>query len=268
MDQLHGVPGATDLFLFGSRATSTSDLYSDLDLELFTTDVVSARPVWPRFISRVAPIEVAFPLSGALLGMKADAAYTLLFRGESCYHTVDIGLRPSIDEAMFASNISEALRLWHQEPSNVHPYAIPGEVYIPAPDSAGYALVEELLCGVRYVKARKRDQVITCWRYMRSRVQHWLQLVSAEQRGWSEPRRSLTTLDFKALDGQLNRLERDEFERHLDWATPDKMDYNGHWFTQQIVSLVLRWAETRYEEVPSGVVARLLAFMSDELGLA
>jgi hypothetical protein len=65
------LPGATDLYLFGSRAADTGDGYSDIDLEVFAEAVLAAREVWPRFLACLAPIEVAFPLMGTLAGLAA-----------------------------------------------------------------------------------------------------------------------------------------------------------------------------------------------------
>jgi hypothetical protein len=264
---LRDLPGATDLYLFGSRAAGTGDGYSDIDLEVLTADVPAARKVWPRLLDCVAPVEVAFPLLGTLVGMAADAAYTVLFRGESGYHTVDVGLRHATERESFAAAMPGAVRLWRQEPGIIRPDPARGEVYIPAPGSAGHLLFDELISGVRYVKARKRGQPLTCWRYMRGRPQRWIQLVSDELNGWPEPGQSLTTPGIKALDARLSRAQLADFERHLDWSAPDKMDGCFRWFTEQTVALALRWAETRCEHVPPAAVDRLLGFMWAELGL-
>jgi hypothetical protein len=267
MDRLRILPGATDLYLFGSRATDAGDAYSDVDLEVFTADVIAAQEVWPRFLECVAPIGVAFPLIGALAGMTADAAYTVLFHNESSYHTVDIGLRRTAERAEFTASIPSAIRLWSQESADVRLLPPASAAYIPAPGSAGHLIFDELISGVRYVKARKRSQPLTCWRYMRNRPQRWLQLVSDELRGWPKPSPGLTTWDIKLLDARLRTAQHDEFERHLDWSDSRKMDGSFYWFTQETVALALRRAETQHEDVPLDLVARLLAFAPEELEL-
>jgi hypothetical protein len=102
---------------------------------------------------------------------------------------------------------------------------------------------------------------------MRNRPQRWLQLVSDQLRGWPEPSPGLTTWDIKLLDARLSTAEHVEFERHLDWSEPRKMDASFYWFTQETVVLALRRAETQHEDVPLHLVARQLAFMREELGL-
>lgn len=265
---LRDLPGATDLYLFGSRARGTGDGYSDIDVEVFTADLAAAKKVWPGFLARVAHIEVAFPLVGALAGVQVDAAYMLLLRGESSYHTVDVGLRDTVERDSFAAAMPEAVRLWHLEPGCGQADQPPGQTYTPAPGTAGHLLFDELISGVRYVKARKRGQPLTCWRYMRGRPQRWMQLVSDELNGWREPGQSLTTPDIKALDARLSHAQLAEFERHLDWSAPGKMDGCFRWFTQQTVELTLRWAAAGHEFVPQEPVDRLLGFMWGELGLA
>lgn len=264
---LRHLPGATDLYLFGSRAAGTGDGYSDIDLEVLTADVPAARKVWPRLLDCVAPVEVAFPLLGTLVGMAADAAYTVLFRGESCYHTVDVGLRHATERESFAAAMPGAVRLWSQVPGIIRPDPPQGAVYIPAPGLAGHLLFDELLSGIRYVKARKRGQSLTCWRYMRGRPQRWLQLVSDELRGWPVPSPGLTTWDIKSLDAQLGETQQAEFQRRLDWSAPRKMDFSFYWFTQQSIALALRRAVVLHEVVPNEPIARLLAFMREELDL-
>jgi hypothetical protein len=234
---------------------------------VFSADIAAARRVWPCFLECVAPVEVAFPLMGALAGMVADAAYSVLFRDEICYHTVDIGLRHQADREAFSAALPFAGSLWRQAPADAGFLPPSGAIYIPAPDSAGHLIWDELLSGIRYVKARKRSQSLTCWRYMRGRPQRWLQLVSDELRGWPVPSPGLTTWDIKSLDAQLGETQQAEFQRRLDWSAPRKMDFNFYWFTQQSVALALRRAAAHHEAVPNEPIVRLLAFMREELDL-
>jgi hypothetical protein len=75
-DGLRLLPGATALYLNGSRVHNRSDGYADLDLQVYIQSQLPC-DVWPFFLERIAPIDVAWPLSAAV----DNTGFTVLFKG-------------------------------------------------------------------------------------------------------------------------------------------------------------------------------------------
>jgi hypothetical protein len=96
---VRGLPGATALYLFGSRITQPTDPYADLDLQILTDDLVTTRRCWPHFLEHVAPIRVAWPMQAA----PDTTAFAILFQGESFYHKLDIGVSPTTERRRYAA---------------------------------------------------------------------------------------------------------------------------------------------------------------------
>jgi predicted nucleotidyltransferase len=85
---LRDLPGASGLYLFGSLAEEKSDVYSDIDLEVSTTDFPASLAARHSILERVGPIEIEWPITHS----PDRYASTILFEKESYYHKVDIGL--------------------------------------------------------------------------------------------------------------------------------------------------------------------------------
>ena len=254
---LRQVPGAAELYLFGSRVTSPDDPYADLDLELVSADLEATLAAWPDVLGLVAPCELIWPIIEP-----GTAVVAVLFAGASPYHKLDIGVRPPGTAARLPES---AQLMWHQEPPAA-PIALPaGSGYRPAFGSCGHALFDDLLSAVRYLKARRRGQALTCLRFMRSKPERLLQLWAERDAGWPAEPRPLTTWDYKALDAALPTAARDVVLAHLDWSAPATMDRALIWFTQQIASVLAARAAARGETLPHGLIERQLAFVRREL---
>ncbi len=203
---LRHLPGATILYLFGSRTTATSDQYADIDLQVITTDLPTARVAWPHFLESVGPMELAWPITAD----PQNTAFSVIFRDASYYHKVDIGLSDIADTARFAP-LSSYVPLWSQEATMFKPVPQHTNAYMPAYDTIGHLLFDELIGSIRYIKARKREQYLTCWRFMRNKPERLLHLTYEQLDGWKVREKPLSTWNYKELDGLIEQSERGEF---------------------------------------------------------
>ena len=257
-DVLRQLPGATALYLHGSRAGGRTDGYADLDLQVCTSARIT-RAIWPQFLERVGPLEAAWPLNGAA----DNSAFTILFKGESYYHKVDIGL----SEGGSGGALNDTgVKLWAQPPAPELTLIPKSAVYLPAHGSVGYQVLDELIASERYLKARKRGQYLLCWRFMRVKPDRLLQLLRSQRQGWQPYDQPLTTWEIKALESTLSADERAQFTSHLACSEPAVMDANMLWFTEEIIRLLEGKATAKNETLPMDIIERHLAFLHNELG--
>ncbi|HEU5088398.1 MAG TPA: hypothetical protein VFT99_13170 [Roseiflexaceae bacterium] len=253
---LRQAPGAAELYLFGSRLLSPGDPYADLDFELVSADMEATLAAWPDVLGLVAALELAWPIE------PGAHAVAVLLAGTSPYHKLDIGVRPLGTAARLAGPLQ---LVWRQQPPAA-PFVLPlRSGYRPEFGSIGHTLFDDLLGAIRYVKARRRNQPLTCLRFMRSKPERLLQLWAERDAGWSAEPHPLTTWDYKALDAALPTAARDVVLAHLDWSAPATMDRALIWFTQQIASVLAARAAARGETLPHGLIERQLAFVRREL---
>ena len=106
---LRTLPGATALFLSGSRARARDDAYSDIDLCVVVHHIEQAIQARPRHLLHFGPIEVAVQFDGG-------SAYAILWDGVSYDHKVDIGLADARDLTDVARRTETGLCLWSQPP--------------------------------------------------------------------------------------------------------------------------------------------------------
>ena len=151
------LPGATELYLFGSLTTPESDAYADIDLQLVTSDLSLTRANWPYLLEHIQPIDFAWPITPT----PDNTAFAVLFHGASYYHKIDIGLSAAVDGLSVAPALAPAVRLWAQEARRFTLPQLSSRAYIPAYGTIGHELIEELIASVRYLKARKRGHQFT-----------------------------------------------------------------------------------------------------------
>lgn len=259
---LRRLPGATSLYLFGSRVSQPSDPYADLDLQVLVGDMTAARRCWPHVLEQVAPIRVAWPITAA----PDNTAFAILFQGESLYHKVDIGLSPETERDAYAALDGPYQLLWEQEAPGGEMRRRSSSAFMPAHGSVGHGLMDELIAGVRYVKARRRQQRLTCWRFLRGKPDLLFRLQSEQGQGWKVVLPPLSTWEYKALDALgIDPIAEDALGR-LNWATPAMMDASFCWLTEQIARLLEQKAAARHEEIPHLLIEEHLAFIAAELG--
>lgn len=218
---LHELPGAVELYLFGSRADpKLKDAYSDLDLQVVSQSYDLSRPAWPWILERAGEMELAYPIVEKV----AESAFLISFRGESPYHKVDIGLSQE-DTQSFLSGVVKKKRLWRQSP-RLEPLAnISSSAYIPQPGSAEHFLVGELMSSIRYIKSRKRGQHLTCWRFLSAKFNALLRCMAWEPEDPAGfPQTALNTWDFTALDCKLAEPKRLALLAEIDCRSPHEMD--------------------------------------------
>lgn len=219
---LRHLPGALECYLFGSAADAARrDAYSDLDVQVVTHDFALSRAAWPWILNRAGRIELAFSVQQTA----NESTYTLALAGESPYHKIDIGLCDPCAQPGFFHGIAHKRLLW-QQPADRQPVHLSAnaEAYAPPTGSAAYFLMSQLLGAVRYLKARKRGQHLSCWRFL-SAAFH----ASLRCRGWDGdaehfPSDPLSTWDFAALDAALPESERLERLQALRVQSPAQMD--------------------------------------------
>lgn len=260
---LRSLPGATALYLFGSRVGQPSDPYADLDLQVLVGDIAAARRCWPHVLEHVAPIRVAWPITAA----SDNTAFAILFQGESLYHKVDIGLSPEAERAAYAARGGPYQLLWEQETSGGEVWSHSSSAFMPAHGSVGHALMDDLIAAVRYVKARRRQQRLTCWRFIRGKPDLLFRLHAERRRRWEADLPPLSTWEYKALDEAGIDETVEEALGRLTWSTPEMMDASFCWLTDQIARLLAEKAAARHEELPHRLIDEHLAFIAAELGV-
>ncbi|MHB1354690.1 MAG: hypothetical protein ACYCZF_01795 [Anaerolineae bacterium] len=259
MTALQNLPGATDLYVYGSRATGCYDAYADLDLQVCVQNQ-AAHVFWPQFLACVGEIEVAWPLDGS----KDNTAFTIFYQGESYYHKVDINLN---DTDISSTLPGKRLQLWAQSPAPEPGFIPTTAAYLPVYGSVGYQVFEELISCERYVRARKRGQHLLCWRFVRTKPDKWVKLVHLQKSAWQAHEQTLSTWEIKALDSILPIDDVKQFTHHLAWSEPKTMDAAMIWFTEEITHLQANWAEALCEPLPHALITRHLEFIHNELGL-
>jgi predicted nucleotidyltransferase len=198
------VPGVDSARLFGSMATNTHDELSDIDVVVFVVDVEAAWTDRYRLVHRIAPVLLELPLRGAA----DDRASTFLFRSTGLAHKLDIGYLPVAErDRWIACNTSSVL--WPREGCEGFPErdistfesaALP----IMAPrDPAIRAILDQLIGVTRYVKARKREQVLVAWRFATALAEATLAFAASELLGRPYPGRKLTTPEYLELHRML-----------------------------------------------------------------
>lgn len=256
---LHHLPGATELYLFGSRVSTPDDPYADIDLHVMSGDLAASRRVWPTFLQKVGPIESIVPLEQG----PDNLAFSVQFRYESLYHKLDISIGTPAQGQHDAN--AEYVQLWQQEPPPAASTTYTTDAYHPAYGSVGHRLCEELISGVRYLKARQREQHLTCWRFIRGKPDIIFQLLFEQGQRHPPAHRALTTLDYKDMDARIAEPERRELLAMLDWSTPVAMDRSFCALLERMIPLFREQAHTTDQHLPEKIIERYVDFLSSEL---
>jgi predicted nucleotidyltransferase len=262
---LRDLPGASELHLFGSLADGTADAYSDIDLEVTTRDLAASASALADVLTTVAPIEVDWQLPTP----EDEVVRTILFRGEAYYYKLDISLRAFGQIHNGASDVRKSrVRLWHVEPHAFSGQGKSNYVCAPRPGTPGHFVVGQLLGGVRYVKARKRGQDWTCWRFASAQVDWLATMLWGRSRNWSDPGKKLTTWEYIELDAAM----RDDKGRMplsaWDFSTPAAMDDGFCRLLERTIALAREKAENMGKSIPLDLAESLMRFIRVELGRA
>lgn len=233
---LRYLPGAASLFLFGSAASQDSrDVYSDLDLQVVSNDFAASKACLLPFLEQVGPVEAAFLLDSG----EDEIAYSVAFARESPYHKVDIGVSgytSSNDQRPFLSTLDCKVLLWEQQPVTSEGQ-LGHDLYVPAPGTPAYFLIGELFSAVRYVKSRKRERHLLCWRFLSAKANALLSVLWWVEHGGEIPMR-LNTYEISKLDHLLPESDRCDLLRIIDCREPQSMDDALLMLTGQIVERI------------------------------
>jgi hypothetical protein len=251
------LPGAVELYLFGSAAdAATRDAYSDLDLQVVSADDALSRSAWPWILNQAGAMTLVYPMG--------ESSFCIAFKNESPYHKVDIGLCTQ-HERGFLQGVQKKTLLWRQTAGKEPLDISPGETCVPAPGSAGHFLVGELLGSVRYVKARKRAQHLTCWRFLSAKMNALLRCYAWDGQRRNFPPAALNTWDFVALDRGMPEAERLALLAGIGLSSAAEMDRTLLELTRRIAEKI----EPEYKTDASRLarlVREYLVFLEQEMG--
>lgn len=247
-DSLGRMPGSAGLTVFGSLAGGGGDGFSDIDIRVLCHDLAASVAARRQALSEVGSILLEWRIWPA----EEPFAATILFRDESCYHKLDLGFVPAGGGAGLSSEPAE------EDPCETDPYA-------PLVGSPGHRLIDQLLGATRYVKARRRNQHVTCWRFAAAAAEQVLRLTYESCHRWQDMGRRLTTSDYIRLDEMLGQDAALGVTQLLRFDTARAMDASLVALCQSIAELSLRKASAARDRIPAAPIAKLLGFLEGEL---
>ncbi|MBA3943807.1 MAG: nucleotidyltransferase domain-containing protein [Herpetosiphonaceae bacterium] len=262
---LRELPGARALCLFGSLAGGTGDQYSDIDLQVMTSDLPATVAACHEILERVDLLALELPIVRA-----SDSwASTFLFHNRSCYHKVDLGFTATASiEHVLTKLAGPRVILWEQEAS-ITPATIDtpsfGSPYVPELETLEHFVIGQLFGGVRYVKARKREHRYTTWRFA-SAMANGLATIRLQQKlKWVGMRSSLNTWAYVELDSMSSPDEFEPFFAALDFSRARTMDHGVCQLLEQIVETAETCGSFAENVAASVATKRLLDFIRTEL---
>jgi len=260
---LRHLPGAADLYLFGSSANPASrDAYSDLDMQVVTGDFILSKASFLPTLEKAGRIDVAY----LLVDRPNELAYSIAFTGESLFHKVDIGVSapagPS-QPATFVEKVDPKILLWSHPPLSADSSMDARPVYTPLKGSPAYFLMGELMSAVRYVKCRKRQRHLSCWRFFSAKVNALLIALWWQRYGGVIPEK-LSTWDLVNIDRLLPEKDRLALLKMVDCQDPASMDRSLYEITRQLAG-VLRPSLTGEDAQANRLVDHYLEFIHQML---
>ncbi|MBN1458162.1 MAG: nucleotidyltransferase domain-containing protein [Armatimonadetes bacterium] len=258
---LPSVPGFETLSFFGSLADGTADGYSDLDLIVTTRNLSKARSEVLSILEEIDRVEFCwlFPPH------RDEWNAIIVFANEGYYHRADLGLvsadarERTIAEEQTKLLVKEGGERLNRPASQSHAYA-------PPRGSVGHFLLAQFLGGgIRYAKARKRDQVTTCFRFVAAAAEWCLRAWYAELTGDHSLDRKLSTNEYKTLDSLLTPEQKEVVFRELDASSPQAMDRAVKTTLEQLLVHGRSLAVAKGEPLDESVFERMLSFLDREL---
>jgi hypothetical protein len=180
-------------------------------------------------------------------------ASSILLAGESYYHKLDL-------EFCAADPSPER----EGKDAQVAP-ACPSGVYMPAPGTPGHFLLGQLVSGLRYAKARKRGQHLTCWRFCSAIVDWLCSLLCEQSMGWQSLHRKLNTEEYLRLDSVLDPQVSARIRAALDLSSPDGTDMAVISLLDRMIELSSEKGDALGSPIPRGPMGRLSDFLRSEL---
>ncbi|MHB0998336.1 MAG: nucleotidyltransferase domain-containing protein [Armatimonadota bacterium] len=256
---LPGLPGFRSLSLFGSLAEGRADAYSDIDLIVATDDLSRAKLEVMGLLEQLGPIEFCWVMS-----LRSDEWNpTIVFSNEGYYHKLDLGL---VGSTIVNRTIPvEQTVLLTEKPVIAVTGIQSGMIYTPEYGSIGHFLFGHFIGASRYMKARKRGQPITCFRFATAQSTWCASLLYSRLTDNSTSISTLSTERYKALDKLASDEQRSAFLQCVDFSTPASMDRGMYSLICMLVDDARALAGKTGEVFPDDIIHRFLQFARREL---
>lgn len=240
-------PGVTAVTVFGSSADSRCDQFSDIDIRATTIDVGLTCSKLHAALSTIDAIELEWPIASE----PENWAATIVFEHLSPLQKLDLSIGPpSVDPS--DSNRNQA----NMTPDSDGHTGISSSVYRPMMGSLEHEVISQLLGTTRYVKARRRGHVLSCWRFASALVDAVIATAYSGivDDGWMLA--GLTSQHYRDADLRMDPLRRSLLISELDFSNPETMD-------KTVVGLVGKLI-VNYQalEMPPAIPNRLLRRLS------
>ncbi len=261
-DTLPGLPGFRTLSLFGSLAEGRADDYSDVDVIVTTDDLPNAKAHLLSLLEQIGPVDFCWAIN-----LRPDEWNPMIvFREENYFHKLDLGLA-GISGVNRTIPPEQTILLCDQfrTPGTV---AKESQAYVPQDSSMGHFLLGQLLGCLRYIKARKRGQILTCYRFAAAAVDWRLALLYARLTENPQFRSKLSTVDFLELDRMISPDDHSAFLSGLDFSTLAAMDSAVRTAADGMLEDGRYLAAASGEVLPAPVFERISAFLEEELQCA
>jgi hypothetical protein len=219
-----------------------SDGYSDIDVQIHCSDLGAGVADRHRVLEPLGPIELEWQMPSP----SEIFTSTIFFRNESYYHKLDLGF---------------------SGPGTLSPATSPGSpFFFPAePGSPAHFLIGQLLGVLRYVKARKRGQMLTCWRFAAALVDRLAVVLHPAMEVKLDIGQKLNTWEYMKLDRRLDSAESSTILSHIDFSSPAVMDRNVIWLTWKLIVRTNQIAAVHKKTIPSEPIENLMRFITSEL---
>lgn len=258
-DTLPRLPGFRSLSIFGSIPEGRSDGYSDIDLIVETDDLPAAKEQVLGLLESVGPIEFCWAIN-----LRPDEWNPMIvFRNEGCFHRLDLGVTDL--SAVDRTIPREQTVLLADEPRTCDQSLRKSDAYVPERGSMGHFLLGQFIGGVRYVKARKRGQPMTCYRFAAACIDWQFALTYARLKEDPTRRSKLSTPEYVEFDRVLSADERSTLLHALDFSCLAAMDAV---VTDAMNSMLVNGVELAVmsgETLPLHVFERMIRFVTEEL---
>ena len=256
---LPALPGFRSLSLFGSLAEGRADEYSDIDLMVTTDDLPEAKAHLLGLLEEVGPVEFCWAID-----LRPDEWNpTIVFRDEGYHRKLDLGLADT--SAQDRTIPAEQTVLLCDEPRTPPRSVRTSDAYVPENGTVGHFLLDKSIGCLRYVKARKRGQVMTCYRFAAAAVQWRLALLYARLTEKLDFRSKLSTEQCVELDRLLPAAEGTAVIADLDFSNLRAMDHVVRIAMEKMLDDGARLAAMVGESLPADVFGRISGFLAGEL---
>lgn len=258
-ETLPQLPGFRSLSLFGSMAEGCADGYSDIDLIATTDDLPGAKTALLGLLEGIGPIEFCW-----VMNFRPDEWNpTIVFRNEGYFHKLDLGLTDA--QAVEPSIPIGQTTLLIEGQTTPTPAVRECNGYVPQEKSLGHFLLGQYIGCCRYVKARKRGQPLTCYRFAGAAAQRRLAFRYARLTGDPGFRSNLSTWDYQRLDALLSPEDHAALLHGLDFSALATMDAAVRTAMGSMLTDALELAAISGEALPTDVFERISAFVAEEL---